>query len=298
LLQRVGANFHNPSFRGTSFSSDLNASFEHNSENPTFTDRIAAASFQLQKPLDRKKTQHLTLRYSFSRTQITNLLIIGLIPPDQEDVRLSTLAAIYSRDTRDNSLDAHRGSLQTLEVDLNPEVLGSSASFVKALAQVARYRRLAPSDVIWANSVRLGFAQEFAGSFVPLSQQFFTGGGSTLRGFPLNGAGPQHLVQACPTTAPCGTFITAPTGGNQLLIVNSEFRIPVPIWKGFGVVAFYDGGNVFANIGFHGQYTNSVGGGLRYATPVGPIRFDIGHNLNTPPGITSTQYFITIGQAF
>jgi outer membrane translocation and assembly module TamA len=72
----------------------------------------------------------------------------------------------------------------------------------------------------------------------------------------------------------------------------------VPIKKGLGVVAFYDGGNVFRTIGFHGQYTNTLGFGFRYATPVGPVRIDIGHNLNAPPGIKATQYFITLGQAF
>ncbi len=64
---------------------------------------------------------------------------------------------------------------------------------------------------------------------------------------------------------------------------------------------FYDGGNVFPRIGFHQftqLYSNNVGIGIRYATPVGPIRIDMGHNLNPMPGIKSTQYFITLGQAF
>jgi outer membrane protein insertion porin family len=54
-------------------------------------------------------------------------------------------------------------------------------------------------------------------------------------------------------------------------------------------------------VGFHdftSLYSNNVGLGLRYATPVGPVRIDLGHNLNPVPGIKSTQYFITIGQAF
>ncbi len=306
LVQRVTANLQNPSFLGTSFASDLNSSFERSSENPVYTDRIELAGFQLQKPINRKKTETLSLRYSFSETQITNLLIPELIPnPSDLHVRLSTLSATLSRDTRDNTLDAKRGVFESLELDLNPEALGSSVSFVKLLGQVARYKKLPGSNIIWASSVRVGFDAAFAGSIVPLSQEFFSGGGSTIRGFPLNGAGPQRAITACgiPGVASTCTQITAPEGGRQLAIVNSEFRIPVPIslpaiGKGLGLAAFYDGGNVFTAIGFHGEYTNTVGGGVRYATPIGPIRIDIGHNLNSPRGINSTQFFITLGQAF
>jgi outer membrane protein assembly factor BamA len=298
LVQRVTADFQDPNFRGTSWTSDLNASFEHNSQNPIFTDRIEQSGFQLQKPLDAKKIRNVYLRYSYSETQITNLLIPELIPNTSDlDVRLSTISATYSRDTRDNSLDATRGLYHSLELDLNPEALGSSVSFVKMLAQAAIYKKLKMANTVWANSVRVGFDSAFAGSHVPLSQEFFSGGGSTIRGFPLNGAGPQRAVQVCGSNGVCSQ-ITVPEGGRQLFIVNSEFRIPLPIRKGLGVVAFYDGGNVFRTIGFHGEYTNTIGGGLRYATPVGPVRIDIGHNLNSPPGISSLQYFITLGQAF
>ena len=74
-----------------------------------------------------------------------------------------------------------------------------------------------------------------------------------------------------------------PTGGRELFILNSEFRIPVPLKKGLGVVAFYDGGNVFEHVGFSdfgSNYTNTLGIGLRYATPIGPVRIDLGHNFN------------------
>jgi outer membrane protein insertion porin family len=301
LVQRVTANFQDPSFRGTSWASDLNVSFEHNSQNPIFTDRIEQGGFQLQKSLNHKKTQNLYLRYSYSETRITNLnlLIPDLVPASDLNVRLSTLSSTYSRDTRDNSLDAKRGVYQSVEADFNPEVLGSSVSFVKLLAQVATYKQLR-SKIIWANSVRVGVDSAFAGSHVPLSQEFFSGGGSTLRGFPLNGAGPQRTITACgdPTDPTTCSPITVPEGGRQLFIVNSEFRIPLPIRKGLGVVGFYDGGNVFRAIGFHGQYTNTFGAGLRYATPVGPVRIDVGHNLNSPAGISATQFFITLGQAF
>ena len=75
----------------------------------------------------------------------------------------------------------------------------------------------------------------------------------------------------------------------------------LPIKKGLSLVAFYDGGNVFPDVGFHdftSLYSNNVGLGLRYATPVGPIRIDIGQDLNPVTGIKATNYFIGIGQAF
>jgi outer membrane protein assembly factor BamA len=257
---------------------------------------------EFQRPLDAKKTKRLSFLYTFSVTALSRLLIPDLVPPQDLHTRLSGPAATYVRDTRDNPLDAHKGIYQSFEFDLNPTALGSNANFVKLLGQTAYYRRI-PRDIIWANSIRIGLEQPFAGSFIPTSAKFFTGGGSTIRGFPLNGAGPQRPVLACgiPTDPSTCTFIQVPLGGNQLLILNSELRIPVPLKKGLGVAVFYDGGNVFQHIGFSdfgANYTNTLGAGLRYATPVGPIRIDIGHNLNSLPGIKATQIFITLGQAF
>jgi len=86
------------------------------------------------------------------------------------------------------------------------------------------------------------------------------------------------------------------------VILNSEFRIPFPGKKKVGIVAFYDGGNVF-NPGHVGRvsnlnWTNSVGLGFRYATLVGPIRVDVGRNLSPVPGLNPTQLFVSLGQAF
>ena len=92
-----------------------------------------------------------------------------------------------------------------------------------------------------------------------------------------------------------------PVGGNQLFILNSELRFPLPIMKNLGAVLFYDGGNVYDRISvsrFVQDYSNTVGFGFRYNTPVGPVRFDIGRNLNPVTGFRATQFFITLGQAF
>ena len=301
LNQRGNVTFENPHFRDTNWASQLTATAQHDSTNPIFTSRLAQGGFQLQRALNSDKTQNLFLRYSLQETSITGLLqgFQDLVPTQDRHVRLSTLSASYIRDTRDNSLDATKGLYESAELDFNPSALGSSVDFTKLLTQAAYYKKV-PKDIIWANSIRIGLEQPFNGSHVPLAEEFFSGGGSTLRGFPLNGAGPQRTITICGNPADTSTCAptTVPVGGNELLIVNSEFRIPVPIKKGLGVVAFYDGGNVFPKIGFKGQYTNSIGFGVRYATPVGPVRVDIGHNLNAPPGVSGIQYFITLGQAF
>jgi outer membrane protein assembly factor BamA len=297
LDQRFTASYQDPHLRYTNWASTFNILGEYDETNPIFSLRRAEAGYQLQRNLFGDKNKNLFLRYSFRETGITHLLLASLVPPQDQHTRLSTLSASFIRDTRDNVLDAHKGIYESFELAITPEALGSNVSFARLQGQTSYYKHL-PKDTIWANSLRIGFLKPFSGSHVPITEQFFSGGGSTLRGFALNGAGPQRSLQICNNTSDPACFTNVPTGGNQLFIVNSEFRIPVPLKKGLSAVPFYDGGNVFRTIGFHGQYTNTIGFGIRYATPVGPVRLDIGHNLNAPPGVKSTQYFITLGQAF
>ena len=293
----------NPQFRWTKWRAVMEAAADYNKQNPIFTSRQLLATFQLEHPLDEKNRQSVTLRYSLSRVNLTNLVIPELVPPNDRNTRLSTFSASYIRDTRNNVLDPHKGTYASFEADANPRFLGSSTTFTRLLAQGAYYHELKP-NWIWANSVRAGLLVPTRGDKIPISQRFFTGGGSTLRGFPLNSAGPQTAIPACsnPSDPATCALIEVPVGGVQLLIINSELRFPSRIIKRLGAVAFYDGGNVFDSTLPHQlfdlRYTNSVGFGLRYPTPIGPVRVDIGRNLNPVPGINPTQLFITLGQAF
>ena len=301
LDQRVAGYYIDPQFRWSKWGSTTSILAERDEENPIYSSQVENGSFQLQRFLDKKKTDVFFLRYSFSQTDLTRILIPELVLPQDQHVRLSTIAANFTHDTRDNPLDAHKGMLDSIELDFNDTKLGSSVDFAKLIGQAAYYRPMS-HKIVWANSIRIGLAQPYQNSYVPLSEAFFTGGGNTLRGFPLDGAGPQRQVQVCSTgsSTDC-SYIQVPSGGNEQLIINTEARIPLPIKKGLGFVVFYDGGNVFPTVGFHdfaSLYSNNVGLGLRYATPVGPVRIDLGHNLNPVPGVKSTQYFVSIGQAF
>jgi outer membrane protein insertion porin family len=301
LDQRGAVYYIDPNFRWSPWKATTSFSVERDEENPIFSSQIEQGGFQLQRPVDRAKKDIFFARYSFSQTDLTRILIPALVPTQDQHIRLSALAANLVRDTRDSALDEHRGVYDTIEVDFNTTKLGSSVDYAKLTAQAAYYKEKL-HHIVWAESVRIGLAQPFAKSFVPLSEEFFSGGGNTLRGFPLDGAGPQRAVEVCPNGGSgCNVFINVPSGGNELLILNSEARIPLPFKKGLSVVPFYDGGNVFPRVGFHdfvSLYSNNAGLGLRYSTPVGPIRVDLGRNLNPIPGIKATQYFISIGQAF
>jgi len=301
LDQRVNAGWDNPRVWNSSWNATASTSIERSSENPLFTSRLGRAGVTLQKFLDAKKTKSVYVRYNFSRTNLTNLLVPGLVLPEDQNVRLSTFSGSFIRDTRDNLLDAHQGIYESFQADFNPSALGSNTNFVRLQGLTAYYKSIFTQSVVWANSLRIGVEESIAGAHIPLSESFFTGGGSTIRGFPLNGAGPQRPVQVCSVgeAPPCPT-ITVPVGGPQLIILNSELRFPSSLIEKLGGVVFYDGGNVFRSVGFGDidSYSNTVGAGLRYATPIGPIRFDVGRNLNPVPGLNPWQYFITLGQAF
>lgn len=307
LDNRVTLTYGVPRLWSTNWSSLLSASAERSTLNPIFADTFTLGSFQVQRALNPKRTQTFMLRYQFQHTVLSHLLIPDLVPERDLNIRLSTFSVSYIHDTRDKPLDAHRGVYQTLNFGVTPAALGASASFVKFLGQAAYYVPMT-THITWANNARLGFAKTIFSSFVPLSEEFFSGGSDTLRGFPIDGAGPQRPVVACGNSsdpATCST-ISVPVGGNMLLVLNSELRFPIPlnlpyVGKNLGGTVFYDGGNVYSNINLPllwREYTNSVGLGITYQTPVGPVRFDVGHLLNPIVGISSLQVFLTLGQAF
>jgi outer membrane protein insertion porin family len=301
LDQRLLTTYAQPHFVGSQWSSLTSFSIERNSENPLFTAGLGDISFQVERLISRRHSTRLQIRYDFNKTILSHLLVPELVLPQDRNIHLSTFSATLIQDTRDKPLDAHRGIFSTLNFALTPSALGSSANLAKMFAQFAYYKPV--HSLVFANSIRLGLAAALAGSFVPTSQLFFSGGGTSLRGFPINEAGPQSIVPFCnvlQNQTGC-VDVTVPLGGRQLFILNSEMRFPTKIMKALGGVIFYDGGNVYSAINFNSfvnNYSNTVGAGLRYSTPIGPIRIDIGRNLNPVPGLSSTQYFITLGQAF
>ena len=234
---------------------------------------------ETQRLIDRKTRSILFLRYSYEDVRLYNinsLLIASILRPDRA-VRLSRLGATFVRDTRDSQFDTTRGEFLTLDYSLALRQLGGNLSFNKLQFNYRRYYRLKQvRGTVLAGNVTLGLANLFnprdrnengvideVDRTLPISERFFSGGSTTLRGFNFEEAGPRAINPDCflsfPVPKGCGIFrnnkgeliqldpFTVPVGGNALAVVNLEAR--TSLTKAFQVVPFYDGGNVFARVG-------------------------------------------------
>ena len=123
---------------------------------------------------------------------------------------------------------------------------------------------------------------------VPINERFYLGGGTTVRGYLQDSIGPPFEA---------ATSAKVPTGGSSMIQLNAEARLNAA--GGNGVVLFVDGGNVWIDqqIRLH-ELRASYGAGLRYATPVGPLRLDYGQKIHRRPGESPGELHFNIGHAF
>ena len=227
-------------------------------------------------------------------------------------VRLSGFSGAIARDTRDDLLDPTRGGFLSAEGSLAARALGGQVGFMKTYMQGFTFHRLpGKKPVVFASRVAIGLADGFEREVQPVdadgnpipgppivvddlpsSERFFAGGDTTIRGFALDRVGAPNTI------SPNGF----PTGGNAVLLLNGELRFPV--WRSVGAVAFVDGGNVFRRVTEFdiGELRGSYGFGLRYRSPIGPIRVDLGVKMDRrviagvlePP----VAWHFSLGQAF
>jgi outer membrane protein insertion porin family len=318
-------------------------------------------NIESQRVLNARARTILFVRYNYEDVRlikIGSLLVQPILQPDRA-VRLSRFGATITRDTRDRQFDPTRGEYLSSDYALALKQLGGNISFGKLLLNYRRYYRFGSSktrtqtpvlferknepqgikDTVFAASITLGVANLFNPSdrdgngvidetdrTLPISERFFSGGSTTIRGFGFEEAGPRQVI--CPGTQvidPVTGFVnckpsifrdlkgnpirlnpfSVAVGGNALAVVNLEAR--VPLTRLFQVVPFYDGGNVFRRAGdifgggkakptdtldmrnLRAQWTHTVGMGLRLRTPFGPLAVDYGFLLN-PPSFEIPQF--------
>lgn len=248
----------------------------------------------------------VSLQNEFQRSSITaealedfairdDLIALGLDP--RGDITEGTLTAVaftFNRNTTNNLLDARSGYLVTGRVEKAGQWLRGTYDYWAAGAEGRHYFSIGNAAVI-ANRLRAGStkAADDIDLNVPFYKRFFLGGASSIRGWgrfeisPLSGFG-------------------FPIGGLSMIEGSSEVR--VPIWGKLGAVAFLDYGNVWTgprDIDLN-DLRFAAGPGLRYMTPIGPARFDIGYQVNPIEGLLVDgepqkrrfRMHFSIGQAF
>ena len=259
---------------------------------PFNVDRIG---FSVQQEAKFKKFYIFNYGYRLERTRTYDT---GPDPIFDIPLRIGSLRSTLTRETRDDLLDASRGSFASQAFQWSPAVLGSQLRFIKYFGQYFRYIPLQKPKVelftnkvtrprlVFATGVRLGLAHGLGGQDVPLSERFFAGGGTTIRGFEQNSIGPVGAART-------------PLGGEGLLVINNEIRVPVI--KFADAVGFVDIGNVYqrATDFSFGDIRKAAGVGLRIRTPYVLLRLDYGFKLDMKPGETQrSRLFFSIGQAF
>jgi outer membrane protein insertion porin family len=257
------------------------SAFREEGERAEFKFKRIGVGMQVLKRVS--KTRTFFFRYSFEDVDSTE----EEVPPEFATKLISQVSVSSVTDTRDDPVSPTRGQFRLMDVALSAKFLGTHSPFIKGLAQQFFYFPL-PSDMVFVLALRGGIGQTFRedrDALLPLTERFFAGGANTLRGFGLD--------QASPKT-PEGE----PVGGNVLMLLNLELR--VPIFGKLGGVVFSDNGNVYRRLEVIRllNWRYNAGFGFRYETPLGPVRVDYGIKLNPRPTEPRGRLHVSLGHPF
>ena len=287
LEQRALINYTVPRLRGNEkLTLSYTILYDNSKDVRTFTAQREEGSVQLSERLSKSIT--FLYRYTYrhvtvdqSTLKISPLLIPLFSQPD----RVGEVSWSMVQDRRDDPIDTHKGVYNTMDIAAAPRPFGSEISFGRFLGRNATYHPIGKKYVL-ARATSFGIVHPLHGvsdplTAIPLPEHFFSGGATSERGFPDLQAGPRDTVTGFPL------------GGTALLMNQVELRFPL-LGENMGGVFFHDMGNVYSspsNISFrtdqHGlsdfDYMNhAVGFGIRYKTPIGPVRLDLAYSINPP----------------
>ena len=343
LQQRALFTYENPRWTGSDrWRMTISSLFDTSRNVRTFTGRRLEGVFQLQHKLSKPSTA--LYRFTYRRTTIDEETLQIAPGPASQPVRVALLGGTYFQDRRDNPTDATKGLFNSLDLSVASGLWGSEKDFFRLLGQNSTYYPLA-GRVVLARTLQLGLMFPWGevlqvtppsnpDSRIPLSERFFFGGATSHRGFPVNQAGPRDLETGFPI------------GGGAVLLNSVELRFPI-VGDNIGGVLFHDAGNAYSRPdrisfrakqkairgtlnsrllprlrakpeaifvdGYEFDYmVHAVGFGLRYRTPIGPIRLDLGYSVNPPrfnvfegttedpltQRISHFQFHFSLGQTF
>jgi outer membrane protein insertion porin family len=272
---------------------------------PAYNSTVSGGSATVTYRVRQRTTASFTFTSEFDASSIASsvqgnaalrvyLIALGLNPDTGEQRgQLNSFRLEAHHSTADNLLNPRKGYQLTASIEEAGRLLPGTFKFTQVSGD-ARYYVPIGERFSWANRAQLGnlTAPPNDPAAVPFSRKFFLGGATSVRGWGRYELSP--LVGG------------EPVGGNSMFEFSSEAR--AMIRGSFGAVVFLDSGNVWAeswNIHLN-DLRYAVGTGLRYLTPIGPLRFDFGYQLNPIPGLLINgepqtrqwRVHFSIGQAF
>ncbi len=284
---RLLANFREPWLFGKRLDSFVSVFWEEENRS-SFDFNRKGGTLQVGRTIDPRTS--LILRYLLQDT----LVYRQRVPIDEIDRQYRTYSvsgpsASIVFDSRDDPLEPKRGLFLGADAQLSLAVLGGE-SFLRGYFQATSVHRLS-TDLVLVVSGRLGLADSLdqTAPLLPLPERFFAGGDFGPRGFAVDAVGPQ---------LPGSNGGLYPTGGNALVLGGTELRYNLT--RAFQVASFLDVGNVYSEVGriALADLRRSVGLGVRYRTPIGPVRLDWGFVLDHRSGEPRSHLHFTIGHAF
>ncbi len=220
-------------------------------------------------------------RYNLTRNRLLDGASTDL---STRDTTMSQVTASATFDTRNNFAQPTRGVYLFAQSDLFNEIAGERADFLKLQSGASHYFHLG-KGIVLSQYGRLGGIQSIGSANIPITERFFAGGDDTIRGFPEDEVGTLDATGK-------------PLGGNVRWLYNAE--LSAPLGDSLRVVTFFDVGSLTNNFAEINSTTvrESIGAGLRYITPIGPIRADYGFKLDRQPGESTSRLHFTFGHVF
>jgi outer membrane protein insertion porin family len=331
IRQQIDLDFVEPWFLGSEWSLGFGV-FKRIRDFQDFRQDATGANITTGHPLFNPRFR-IFVRYEFENVNISqprgNLLGVGgqlqntfsdiFIANAFRDGITSSLRLTLNWDSRDNRLSTTEGIFANYGVQVADQYLGSDNTFIRQTA-FARYYRKVLGPLVFKVNTELGMIT--SRKQVPVFERFYLGGIFTIRGYRLQSVGPQAGLAVTGDPNLPIAFEGRPIGGDFQAFYNIELEFPIITAVGIRGVIFTDGGNAWNLFAFRDQFGNcqapvapeadrssmpcgisgflrySVGFGIRWFSPLGPLRFEWGIPIRRRPQDDPIRFEFTIGQSF
>lgn len=225
------------------------------------------------------------LGYKFAINDVKNVLDTAsqTIKDQQGETTQSGILTALARDTTDDAVFPSSGSRNRVAGDFFGGIFGGDVAFGKYNGSSSWFFRVPPfgEDLVFSPRARIGYIQAYEGKEIPVYERYVLGGINSIRG--LKDVGPRDPVT--------GDVI----GGTTMLLFNFELIFPLIKNAGMKGVVFFDTGNAWENEYDLGDMRKTAGAGIRWYSPIGPLRLEWGYVLDPKDGEPAYRWDFTIG---